>query len=104
MVNLPSRDSRFMNVIGVLKMAENPSKTMNALDDFRLHETRKMLRWCLNVLEKIVAKHLNKSLRLHPYRTRRLRESIRHKWPRFWQSADWFLLHENTPVLRYPNW
>ncbi|GFT05925.1 hypothetical protein TNCV_3926711 [Trichonephila clavipes] len=29
---------RFKNDIGVLKMAENPSKTMNMLDDLRLHK------------------------------------------------------------------
>ncbi|GFY13800.1 hypothetical protein TNCV_985721 [Trichonephila clavipes] len=49
-----------MNGIGVLKRAENPSKTINALD-YRLYKKRKMLRWCLNAFEKIVVKHLHKS-------------------------------------------
>ncbi|GFU89076.1 hypothetical protein TNCV_2895241 [Trichonephila clavipes] len=50
-----------------------------------LHGTWKMLRWmCLNMLEKIVAKHLCKSLRLHTFRRRRLSESIRCKRPQFW--------------------
>ncbi|GFS48737.1 hypothetical protein TNCV_4476301 [Trichonephila clavipes] len=34
MVNLPWRDPMFTSSIGVLKRAENPSKTMNPLDDF----------------------------------------------------------------------
>ncbi|GFT25121.1 hypothetical protein TNCV_180191 [Trichonephila clavipes] len=50
--------------------------------------------------EKIVAKHLNKSLRLHPYRRRRLREYIRRKRPQFWQSDDWYLLHDNALAHR----
>ncbi|GFW98467.1 hypothetical protein TNCV_3790981 [Trichonephila clavipes] len=48
-----------------LKRANNSSKAMNAFDDLRLHGTRKMWRWCLNVFEKIVAKHLHKLLRLY---------------------------------------
>ncbi|GFV70697.1 hypothetical protein TNCV_2022611 [Trichonephila clavipes] len=83
-------------VCGVLNRAENPPSTMDALDDLRLHGTRKMLHWCLIVLEKIVVKHLNKSLRLHISRRCRLRESIRHKQTQFWQSDGWYLLHENS--------
>ncbi|GFX03571.1 hypothetical protein TNCV_4751561 [Trichonephila clavipes] len=75
MVNLPLRDPRFTNGISVLKRADNPSKTMNTLGD-RLHGTRKMLRWCLKVFEKIVAKHLKNSLRLHTSGIRRLREFV----------------------------
>ncbi|GFW04911.1 hypothetical protein TNCV_4881461 [Trichonephila clavipes] len=33
--NIPWRDPRFMNGFDVLKWTENPSKTMNALDDPR---------------------------------------------------------------------
>ncbi|GFU31900.1 hypothetical protein TNCV_1111551 [Trichonephila clavipes] len=47
--------------------------------------TRKMLRWFLNVFEKIVAKHLHKSLKLHTSRRHHLREPIRRKLPQFWQ-------------------
>ncbi|GFU66657.1 hypothetical protein TNCV_3111411 [Trichonephila clavipes] len=50
--------------IGVLNRADNPSKTMNMLDD-RLHGTREMLCWCLNVFEKIVVKHLHKLQKIH---------------------------------------
>ncbi|GFT85010.1 putative mariner transposase [Trichonephila clavipes] len=100
MVNLPWRDLRFTNGIGVLKKSENPLNTMNALDDLQLHGTRKMLCWCLNVFEKIAAKHLKKLLRLHTSRRRRLRESIYHKWPQFWQSDDWYFLHDNAPAHR----
>ncbi|GFT66167.1 hypothetical protein TNCV_650191 [Trichonephila clavipes] len=42
----------------------------------RQPSSRKTLRWCLNVFRNIVAKHLNKSLRLYTSRRRRLRESI----------------------------
>jgi len=31
---------------------------------------------------------------------RRLRESIRRKRPQFWQSGDWYLLHDNAPAHR----
>ncbi|GFW48286.1 hypothetical protein TNCV_1108491 [Trichonephila clavipes] len=78
MRNLPWPGPMFTIATGVLKRDDNPSKTIKTLDD-RLHETRKMLRWCLNVFEKIVAKNLNKSLRLHTFRRRRLRESISRK-------------------------
>ncbi|GFV03607.1 hypothetical protein TNCV_5005281 [Trichonephila clavipes] len=74
---------------------ENSSKTMNALDYLQLHGTHKMLRWCLKVFEKIIAKHLHKSLRLHTSRRCHLRESIRRKWPQFGQKGDWYLLHDN---------
>ncbi|GFT55265.1 hypothetical protein TNCV_4611381 [Trichonephila clavipes] len=84
MVNPQWRDPRFTNGIGVLKRAENPSKTMNTMEVLQLHGTRNMLRWCLNVFENIVARHLNKSLRLHTSRRHRLRESISRKWPQFW--------------------
>ncbi|GFU33204.1 hypothetical protein TNCV_4157071 [Trichonephila clavipes] len=67
------------------------------LDD-RLHGTRKMLRWCLNVFENIVVKHLYKSLKIHTSRIRRLRESIRRKRPQFWHGDDWYLLHDNAPA------
>ncbi|GFU01641.1 hypothetical protein TNCV_1521821 [Trichonephila clavipes] len=40
--NLPRRDSRFTNGIGGLKRIENPSKTMNTLDDLQLHGMQKM--------------------------------------------------------------
>ncbi|GFW28152.1 hypothetical protein TNCV_2818301 [Trichonephila clavipes] len=80
MVNLLWRDPRLTNGIGILKSVENPSKTMNALDDFPLDETLKMLRWSQNVFEKIIAKHLRKSLRLHTFPRRWLREAIRRKW------------------------
>ncbi|GFT20109.1 hypothetical protein TNCV_4994721 [Trichonephila clavipes] len=59
-----------------------------------------MLRWCLNVFEKIVAKHLHKSLRLHTSRGRCLMESIRCKWPHVWQSDDWYLLQNNASAHR----
>ena len=36
-------------------------ETMNVLTDSGFHGTQKMLHWCLNVLEKIVAKYLKKS-------------------------------------------
>ncbi|GFV45561.1 hypothetical protein TNCV_4855831 [Trichonephila clavipes] len=68
--------------------------------DFRLHGTQKMLRWCLNVFEKIVDKHLHKLLRLHTSRSRRLRESIRRKRPNFWQSGDWYRLQYNPLAHR----
>ncbi|GFX78511.1 uncharacterized protein TNCV_29511 [Trichonephila clavipes] len=68
---------------------------MKTLDD-QLHGERKMLRWCLNVFEKIVVKHLHKSLKMHTSRRRRLRESICRKRPLFWQSDDWYLLHDNA--------
>ncbi|GFV38972.1 hypothetical protein TNCV_965381 [Trichonephila clavipes] len=87
-----------MNSIGVLKKAEIPSKTMNALDEFRLHGTRKMLHWSLNVFEKIVAGHLHKSPRLHTSRRRSLRKSIRRKRSQFWQSDGWYLLRDNAPA------
>ncbi|GFU49872.1 hypothetical protein TNCV_4686371 [Trichonephila clavipes] len=54
-----------------------------------------MLRWCLNVFEKIVVKYLLKSLKIHTSRRRRLRESIRHKQPQFWH-----LPHDNAPAHR----
>ncbi|GFY30768.1 hypothetical protein TNCV_3119281 [Trichonephila clavipes] len=50
------------------------------------------------VRSKIVAKHLNKSLRLLTSRRRRLRESIRRKRSQFWQSDNWYLLHDNSPA------
>ncbi|GFW08589.1 hypothetical protein TNCV_2776101 [Trichonephila clavipes] len=59
-----------------------------------------MLRFCLNVFEKIVAKHLHKLLKLHTSRRRRLKESIRRKQPQFWQNDDWYLLHDNSPAHR----
>ncbi|GFV74054.1 uncharacterized protein TNCV_1924221 [Trichonephila clavipes] len=52
------------------------------------------------VISKIVAKHLNESLRLHTSQRRRLRESIRRKWAQCWQSDDWYLLHDNAPAHR----
>ncbi|GFU62777.1 hypothetical protein TNCV_2388161 [Trichonephila clavipes] len=81
-------DPWFTNDLGVLKWAKNPLIIMNALDDLRLNGTWKTLRWCLNVFEKIVAKHLNISLRLHISRRRRLMESIRRKRPQFWQRDE----------------
>ncbi|GFV52428.1 putative mariner transposase [Trichonephila clavipes] len=57
-----------------------------------------MLRWCLNVFEKIVVKHLHKSLKIHTSRRRRLKESIRRKKSQFRQSDDWYLLHDNAPA------
>ncbi|GFU26173.1 integrase catalytic domain-containing protein [Trichonephila clavipes] len=72
----PWRDPRFTNGIGVLKRVDNPLKTMDMLED-RLYGTRKMLRWCLNVFEKNVVKHLHKLLKIHTSRRRRLKESIR---------------------------
>ncbi|GFW48691.1 hypothetical protein TNCV_4242721 [Trichonephila clavipes] len=41
MVKLPCRDPRFTNGICVLKRVENPSNTMNSLDDLRPHGMRK---------------------------------------------------------------
>ncbi|GFV87140.1 hypothetical protein TNCV_5113581 [Trichonephila clavipes] len=76
---------------------------MNALDDLRLHASRKMLRWCLNVLEKIVSNDLHKSLRLRTSRKRRLRESNCRKWPQFGQSDDRYLLNDNAPAYRSPH-
>ncbi|GFY25552.1 hypothetical protein TNCV_2486721 [Trichonephila clavipes] len=74
-VVLQQRSPRSTNGIEVLKRADNPSK-LNTFDN-RLYGTQRMLRWCLNVFEKIVVKHLHKSLKLHTSRRRRLRESIR---------------------------
>ncbi|GFX64993.1 hypothetical protein TNCV_451311 [Trichonephila clavipes] len=93
------RDPRFANGIGVLKRDDNPSKMMNSLDD-RLHGTRKMLCWFLNLFEKIVVKHLHKSLKIHTSQIRRLRKSIRRKRPQFWQSDYWYLMHDNAPTHR----
>ncbi|GFU85689.1 hypothetical protein TNCV_5126981 [Trichonephila clavipes] len=59
-----------------------------------------MLRWCLNVFEKIVDKHLKNLLRLQTSRRRHLRESIRRKRPQFWQSDDWYHLQNNAPAHR----
>ncbi|GFT13628.1 transposable element Tcb2 transposase [Trichonephila clavipes] len=70
MRNLPGRYPRITNSIGILKRAENPSNTMNALDNPRLHRAWKMLRWCLNVFEKIVAKHEQISEATHFSKTR----------------------------------
>ncbi|GFX38157.1 hypothetical protein TNCV_3837561 [Trichonephila clavipes] len=61
------QDPRFTNGIAMLKSADNPSNAMNKSND-RLHGMRKMLRWCLNVFEKIVVKHLHKSLKIHTSR------------------------------------
>ncbi|GFX02588.1 hypothetical protein TNCV_728421 [Trichonephila clavipes] len=82
MMNLPQRNPSFTNGIGVLKRADNPLDAMNTLDD-RLHGTQKMLCWYLNVFEKIVVKHLHKSLKIHTSRRRRLRQSICRKRPQF---------------------
>ncbi|GFX84519.1 hypothetical protein TNCV_560341 [Trichonephila clavipes] len=87
MVNIPWRDTEFTNSIGVSKRAENPWSTKNALDDLRLHGTRKMLRLCLNVYKKIVTKYMNKSLTLYTSRRRHLTESLRCKKPQFLQSV-----------------
>ncbi|GFX20468.1 hypothetical protein TNCV_3488251 [Trichonephila clavipes] len=84
-----------MDGLGVLKRAENPSKTMNALDELRVYKTRKMLHCCLNEFEKIIVKHLHRSLKIHISQRRRLRESIRR-----WQRDDWYLLHDNAPAHR----
>ncbi|GFW91443.1 hypothetical protein TNCV_3376091 [Trichonephila clavipes] len=73
MVNLPCRDSRFTNHIDELKRAKKPLNIMDALDDLRLHGTRKMLRWYLNVFEMR---------------------------PQFWKNDDWYLLHDNAPTYR----
>ncbi|GFX88895.1 hypothetical protein TNCV_2576021 [Trichonephila clavipes] len=102
MVNLPWRDPRFMNGNGVLKSAESSSKTMNALYDLRLHGTRTMLDWCLNMFEKIVAKHFNKSLRVNTPERHRLKESIRRKRPQFQKSDDWYILHDNVSAHQSP--
>ncbi|GFY12505.1 hypothetical protein TNCV_1799271 [Trichonephila clavipes] len=88
MVNLPWQNPRFSNSFGVLKTADNPLNTINALDDLWLHGRWKVLRWFLNMFEKIVAKHLNKSPKLHTARRRHLREFIRCKRPQFLQSDD----------------
>ncbi|GFW12279.1 hypothetical protein TNCV_2489231 [Trichonephila clavipes] len=69
---------------------------MNALDVLRLHGTRENL----NVFEKIVAKRLQKSLRLHTSRRHRWRESILRKRPQFWQIDDWYLRHDNAQAHR----
>ncbi|GFW32062.1 hypothetical protein TNCV_2600881 [Trichonephila clavipes] len=51
--------------------------------------------WCLNEFEKIIVKHLHKSLKIyediHTTRRRRLRASLYRKRPRFWQSDDLYL-------------
>ncbi|GFT97735.1 hypothetical protein TNCV_4229241 [Trichonephila clavipes] len=75
---------------------------MKTLED-RLHETRKMLRRCLNVFKKIVDKNLHKSLKIHTSRTHRVRESIRRKRPQYWHSDDWYLLPDMHQYI-YPNW
>ncbi|GFU82104.1 hypothetical protein TNCV_1326481 [Trichonephila clavipes] len=87
MMNLPWRNPRFTNNINVLKMADNTSKAMDTLDD-RLQGKQKMLRWCLNMFGKIIVKHLHKSLKIHTFPRRRLRESIHRKQSQFWQSDD----------------
>ncbi|GFT64460.1 hypothetical protein TNCV_2382171 [Trichonephila clavipes] len=63
--------------------------------------TQEMFRWCLNVFEKIVVKHLYTSLKIHTSRKHPLRESIRRKRPQFWENVDWYLLHDNAPAHRY---
>ncbi|GFU29917.1 hypothetical protein TNCV_1686941 [Trichonephila clavipes] len=83
------RDPRFTIGIGVLKRADNPSKKMCTLDD-QLHGKWKMLRWCLNVFEKIVSKHFHKSLTIITFRRRRLRKSICCKRSQFWPTAGWY--------------
>ncbi|GFX09448.1 hypothetical protein TNCV_4698341 [Trichonephila clavipes] len=87
------------NGIGVLKRPDNPSKTMNTLDN-RLHGTQKMLRWYLNVFEKIVVKQFHKSLNIHTSQRRCLRKSFRLKRAQFWQSKDWYLPYDNAPAHR----
>ncbi|GFU79149.1 hypothetical protein TNCV_2136721 [Trichonephila clavipes] len=67
----------------------------------RLPGKREILRWCLNVFENVVVKHLHKSLRLHTSRRRCLRESIRREWSQLRQSNDWDLLHDNAPAYRF---
>ncbi|GFW88638.1 hypothetical protein TNCV_829071 [Trichonephila clavipes] len=61
-----------------------------------------MLHWCLNVFEKIVIKHLHKSLKIHTSRRRRLKESICRKRPQFWQGDDWYLIYDNATAHRSP--
>ncbi|GFW77084.1 hypothetical protein TNCV_2725141 [Trichonephila clavipes] len=95
-----SEISKVYECIRVLKKAENPSNSMNELDDLRLHERWKMLFWCLTVFEKIVAKQLDKFLRVHTSRRPRLREFICRKSPQFWQSDYCYLLYDNTPAHR----
>ncbi|GFW98680.1 hypothetical protein TNCV_2758581 [Trichonephila clavipes] len=87
---------------GILKRADNPLKTMNTLEDLRRHGTRKMLRWCLNVLEKIVVKHLHKSLKVHTSQRRRLRESIRRKRPQLRQSVTTGIFCMTMPSTSIP--
>ncbi|GFX27376.1 hypothetical protein TNCV_34751 [Trichonephila clavipes] len=55
-----------------------------------------MLHRYLNVFEKIVSKHLHKSLRLHSSQRRCLRESISRKRPHFWQNDDYYILHDKA--------
>ncbi|GFV58737.1 hypothetical protein TNCV_3730751 [Trichonephila clavipes] len=54
----------------------------------------------VSVFEKIVVKHLDKSLKIHTSRRRRWREFIRRKRPQLRQSDDWYPLHGNTPAHR----
>ncbi|GFW63459.1 hypothetical protein TNCV_401251 [Trichonephila clavipes] len=99
MVILPKRDQMSVNSTEVLKRGDNPSNTMSTFGD-RLHGMNKMLWWCLNVFEKIVVKHFQKSWKVHTARRRRLRESIRRKRPQFWQSDDLYILHDNVQAYR----
>ncbi|GFX91260.1 mariner Mos1 transposase [Trichonephila clavipes] len=72
---------------------------MNTLYD-QLHGTPKMLRWCLNVLEKIAVQHLHKLLKIHTSLRHRVRESIRRKRPNIWHNDNWHLLLDNAQAHR----
>ncbi|GFX77473.1 hypothetical protein TNCV_1743721 [Trichonephila clavipes] len=50
--------------------------------------------------EKIVTKHLHKSLCVYTFRRCRLWESIRRTRLQFWQIDDWYLLHDNAAAHR----
>ncbi|GFV60278.1 hypothetical protein TNCV_3469141 [Trichonephila clavipes] len=85
-------DSKFKNDIGVLKRADNSSKTMSILDSLRLPEKLKMPECVHKDYHQTFAQFSEASRRC------RLRESIRHKRPYFWQSNDWYLSHDNAPA------
>ncbi|GFX20478.1 hypothetical protein TNCV_3488351 [Trichonephila clavipes] len=73
-----------------LRFKESSESTSKTKDD-RLQGTRKMLRWCLNILEKIIVRRLHKPLKIHTSRIGCLRESIRHEVNGTLQEAEKWL-------------
>ncbi|GFU83222.1 hypothetical protein TNCV_3738331 [Trichonephila clavipes] len=99
MVNLPWRDPRFTNDIGIFKRAESiefnehvrrPSTSRDAENVLLVSEcVRKDRRQTLEQIVEVT--HFSKTSF----------EGIhRHKQPQCWQSDDWYLLHDNAPTHR----